>query len=161
MKSIAYTEWETPQNFYAALDSEFGFTIDVCAIKQNAKHENYFTPSHDALTQPWEGVCWMNPPYNKDIGLWVAKAWESHLQGTTVVALLQGRSTDTKWWHKYVMRSSEIRFIKDRLHFGKHGVFSRANISSIVVVFKPYCKGPPSTIAINNAGTVIEPVRQI
>ena len=136
MKS-AFTEWETPQGFYDALNAEFGFTIDVCATEQNAKHENYFSPLYDSLCHTWYGVCWMNPPYDRDIGAWMHKAWYSAaVKGATVVALIQGRSTDTKWWHEYVMRSSEIRYIKDRLHFGKNGVFTRANISNLVCTEK-------------------------
>ncbi len=151
-KKRSFTEWETPQNFYDALNAEFGFTVDVCASPRNAKHEKFYSPERDGLSQHWESVCWMNPPYDKSIGLWLKKAWEASQDGTTVVALIQGRSTDTKWWHEYVMRSSEIRFIKDRLHFGKNGYYARANISSIVVVFMPFCQGPPSTAAIDVRG---------
>lgn len=148
----AFTNWETPQDFYDALDAEFGFTADVCAGPNNAKHGNYFSPKENGLLQHWSGVCWMNPPYDKSTGLWLKKAWEEAQAGVTVVALVQGRSTDTKWWHEYVMRSSEIRFIKDRLHFGKNGHFARANISNIVVVFKPFCHGPPTNSAIDVHG---------
>ena len=152
MRSSAFTEWETPQDFYDALDAEFGFTIDVCANSQNTKHDIYYSTEQESLLQSWSGVCWMNPPYDTSIGLWIKKAWEASQEGATVVALIQGRSSDTKWWHGYVMRSSEIRYIKDRLHFGKNGHYARANISNIVVVFRPYCQGPPSTTAIDIRG---------
>lgn len=155
MKLSAFTEWETPQDFYDALDEEFGFTIDVCANPNNAKHRNFFSPEQDSLLQRWSGVCWMNTPYDKSIGLWLRKAWEASQAGVTVVALIQGRSTDTKWWHEYVMRSSQIRFIKDRLHFGKKGHHSRGNISSVVVVFKPFCQGPPTTSAIDVRALIV------
>ena len=155
MKRGSFVEWETPQDFYDALDQEFGFTMDVCAIEANAKHPIYLSPEDDALSCSWDTVCWMNPPYDKSIGLWLAKAYEEAQLGNTVVCLIQGRSTDTKWWHAYVMRSSEIRFIKDRLHFGKNGVFNRANISSAVVVFHPFSKGPPQVSAIDTTGKPI------
>jgi phage N-6-adenine-methyltransferase len=161
MKKSAFTEWETPQDFYDALDAEFGFTCDVCARDYNAKHENYFTPDMDGLSQEWVGVCLMNPPYDKSIGLWMKKAYEASQKGATVVCLIQGRSTDTIWWHDYAMRSAEIRYIKDRLHFGKNGKHARANISNIVVIFTPFCSGPPSACAINTKGQHIienEPV---
>jgi hypothetical protein len=29
--------WSTPQAFFDALDAEFGFTVDVCALPSNAK----------------------------------------------------------------------------------------------------------------------------
>lgn len=145
-------EWETPQDFFDTLNDEFAFDIDLCASEQNAKCEQYFSIYDNALYQKWMGSCWMNPPYSKDIGLWLDKAYRSGQDGATVVCLLQGRSCDTKWFHAYVMRASEMRFVKDRLHFGLQGKFSRANISSMVVVFQPYCKGPPLTSSIDTKG---------
>ena len=153
---MAFTEWETPQDFYDTLDKEFGFTLDVCACEENAKHENYYSPGDDGLVQEWTGICWMNPPYDRTIGLWVQKAYDAAQKGCTVVCLVQGRSGDTRWWHNYVMRASEIRFIKDRLHFGRNGKHSRANISSVVVVFRPGCAGPPTTTSIDTRGEARE-----
>jgi len=149
---MASVEWETPQDFFDTLNAEFAFTVDVCANKQNAKLHNYFSISENSLYQRWKGSCWMNPPYSKDIGRWVAKAYESAQEGATIVCLLQGRSCDTKWFHNFIMRSSEIRFIKDRLHFGLNGKFNRANISSMVVIFRPYCVGHPTVSAIDTKG---------
>ena len=147
---MASVEWETPQDFFDNLNAEFVFDTDVCATKENAKCPVYYTYYKNSLYQEWKGTCWMNPPYSKDIGKWVGKAYLSAQEGAKVVCLLQCRSGDTKWFHKYIMRSSEIRFVKDRLHFGLDGKFSRANISSIVVVFQPYCKGPPLVSSIDN-----------
>jgi hypothetical protein len=41
--------WETPANFFADLNAEFHFTLDVCATPENAKCERYFTPEADGL----------------------------------------------------------------------------------------------------------------
>ena len=49
------TEWETPQDFFDALDKEFSFTLDVCALPSNAKCRNYFTPEDDGLSRDWWG----------------------------------------------------------------------------------------------------------
>ena len=152
---MASVEWETPQDFFDALDREFHFDIDLCASSHNTKCEHYFSVYDNALFQKWTGSCWLNPPYDKNIGRWVGKAYESAQEGATVVCLLQGRSNDTKWWHAYVMGASEIRFIKDRLHFGLNGKFARANISNIIVVFQPYCKGPPLVSAIDIKGNAL------
>ena len=156
---MASIEWETPQEFFAELDKEFHFTLDPCATKENAKCDHYITKGFNGLSIDWseysESV-FMNPPYNKDIDKWMKKAYEESQNGITVVCLIQGRSTDTKWWHSYVMRASEIRYIKDRLHFGINKNFKRANISSIVVIFKPYCQGPPKICSINTRGEKIK-----
>ncbi len=126
--------WEAPAGFFAALDDEFHFTTDVCALPENAKCSHYFTPGTDGLAQGWRGVCWMNPPYGREIGRWVKKAWESARAGTTVVCLLPAR-TDTLWWHEYVMRAHEIRLVRGRLKFG--GSPNSAPFPSAVVVFRP------------------------
>lgn len=125
--------WATPQDFFDRLDSEFGFTLDVCALPDNAKCERYFTPEEDGLKQLWTGVCWMNPPYGREIGIWVRKAFESAQQGATVVCLVPAR-TDTSWWHSWVMKAAEVRFIRGRLKFG--GSKNSAPFPSAIVVFR-------------------------
>ena len=141
-------EWETPQKFFDSLDNEFHFTTDVCANISNAKCLSYFNARMDALKQQWVGVCWMNPPYIKTYE-WVQKAYEAAQNGTTVVCLLR-TSVDTKWFHEFCMKATEIRFVIDRIHFGKNGIFKRANHPSMVVVFRPYCTGPPQISSIPN-----------
>lgn len=66
--------WETPEDLFDALNKQFGFELDVCALPATAKCKRYFTPQDDGLSQEWTGVCWMNPPYGDVIGKWVEKA---------------------------------------------------------------------------------------
>ena len=75
--SSATDEWETPQWLFDKLNTEFNFELDVCASHENAKCLRYFTKAENGLVQEWRGVCWMNPPYGREIGLWVQKAYES------------------------------------------------------------------------------------
>lgn len=126
--------WATPQDFYDRLHSVFRFDMDVCAQPENAKCENYFTPEMNGLKQYWRGVCWMNPPYGREIGGWVAKAYRSAKEnGATVVCLLPAR-VDTRWWHDYCT-NGEVHFIKGRLRFGDSA--NNAPFPSAVVVFRP------------------------
>jgi phage N-6-adenine-methyltransferase len=73
--------WATPQDFFDMLDSEFGFTLDACAVRENAKCAAYYTPQQDGLSQPWPGRVWCNPPYGREIGRWVKKAYETAAGG--------------------------------------------------------------------------------
>ena len=124
--------WATPQYFFDRLNEEFGFEIDVCATDENAKCDKYFTLETDGLNQDWNGICWMNPPYGRKIGVWVEIAYrESIRHGSTIVCLLPSR-TDTKWWHDYCM-NGEVRLIKGRLKFG--GSKNSAPFPSAVVIF--------------------------
>ena len=123
--------WATPQEFFNKYHAVHDFNLDVCATKDNAKCTTYFTIEQDGLSQEWTGVCWMNPPYGKEIGKWVKKAYEESLKGAKVVCLLPAR-TDTKWFHDYCTKG-KIEFIKGRLKFG--GSKNSAPFPSMVVVF--------------------------
>lgn len=128
--------YETPQDFFNQLDAEFYFDLDVCALPENAKCKRYYTPEMDGLSQPWEGVCWCNPPYGREIGAWVSKARLASDAGNTVVMLLPAR-TDTEWFHKYIYKQDrvELRFVRRRLKFG--GGKNSAPFPSMIVVFRP------------------------
>jgi len=123
--------WETPQWLFDELNNEYKFTVDVCALPENAKCRKYFTPKQDGLSHEWNGTCWMNPPYGRNIQKWVKKAYESSLNGATVVCLLPSR-TDTAWWHDYCVKG-EIRFLRGRLKFGNSK--NSAPLPSAIVVF--------------------------
>ena len=125
-------EWSTPQDFFEKLNEQFNFNLDVCATRDNAKCARYFTSEENGLAQEWTGVCWMNPPYGKEIASWMRKAYESSQKGATVVCLVPAR-TDTGWWHDYAMRG-EVHFVRGRLKFG--GSKSAAPFPSAVVVFR-------------------------
>ena len=133
MMSSATDLWETPKDLYDKLDAIFHFELDVCALPENAKCNRYFTPNDDGLKQEWRGVCWMNPPYGRQISKWIKKAYESAVYGgATVVCLIPAR-TDTAWWHDYAMKG-EVRFIRGRLKFG--GSKNSAPFPSAIVVFR-------------------------
>ena len=48
--------WATPQDFFDMLNEEFKFTLDPCALPENAKCEKFYTPEDDGLKQNWGGA---------------------------------------------------------------------------------------------------------
>jgi site-specific DNA-methyltransferase (adenine-specific) len=127
-------EWSTKQWLFDLLDSEQRITLDVCGSSLNAKCERYFSKEDDGLKQDWgHEVCWMNPPYS-DCARWIEKAYVSSLVGATVVCLVPSR-TDTIYWHRFVTKAYEIRFLKGRLKFGD--AKNSAPFPSAIVIFKP------------------------
>ena len=74
-------EWETPQALFDRLDAAYHFECDVCATAENAKCAKYYDQETDGLKQTWTGVCWMNPPYGREIGKWMHKALDSARAG--------------------------------------------------------------------------------
>lgn len=128
-------DWETPHDLFAQFDAEFHFTLDVCATRTNAKCVEFIPPEWNGLEQNWgRHVCWMNPPYGREIGAWMQKALISSIYGATVVCLVPSR-TDTRWWHNYAMKADERRFLKGRVRFV--GAKSSAPFPSAIVIFRP------------------------
>lgn len=166
MFSSKLDSWATPQEFFNKLNEAYHFDIDVCAAKDTAKCEKFFTKENSCLDKTWgEGnVCFMNPPYGREIGKFIKKAYEQSLIGTKTICLLPSR-TDTKWFHEFCVKG-EIQFLKGRLIFGndaywewvweqeylpnskgelkknslfkKYGVKNSAPFPSMVVIFKGF-----------------------
>ena len=117
------------------LNEEFHFTLDPAANEENNKCETFFTKEQNGLTCLWGGhTVFCNPPYGREIGKWVQKAWEEHkTSGNTVVMLLPAR-TDTRWFHEFIYGKAEIRFVRGRLKFGN--ATNSAPFPSMVVVWR-------------------------
>ena len=126
-------DWATPTGFFDLVAREFSFTLDAAASHGNAKVEAFYTEEDNGLTKPWRGVVWCNPPYGRQIGEWVRKGFTAAQDGATVVMLIPAR-TDTAYWHDYVMRAAEVRFLRGRLVFDGGG--SNAPFPSALVVFR-------------------------
>lgn len=111
-------DWCTPQYFFDELNKEFDFVLDPAATEKTAKCALYYTPETDGLSQSWNlgGSVFCNPPYGREIGKWVKKAYEEAQNGTTIVLLIPAR-TDTSYFHNYIYGKAEIRFIRGRLKF--------------------------------------------
>lgn len=114
-------DWRTPKEFYDGLNKEFKFTFDPCPVK----------PKFDGLKRSWGKRNFINPPYS-NIKEWIEKGYQEALNGKLCVFLIPSR-TDTHWWHAFVMKAKEIRFIKGRLKFS--GYKNSAPFPSCVVVF--------------------------
>ncbi len=123
-------EWNTPASVYAVLDAEFHFTHDSAP-------EGY-AELWSSLTESWQGTIFCNPPYGRTIGQWIQKGYESAQAGATVIMLIPSR-TDTAWWHDFVMKADQIRFIRGRLKFS--GTKWNAPFPSVIIVFQSSASG--------------------
>ena len=138
-------DWETPNKLFDKLNHEFSFDIDVCATEENKKCNKYFSVDDDGLSKQWSGICWMNPPYGREIKQWVRNAYQETIvqeNADKVVCLVPVRS-DTKWWHEFIMNAKEIRFLNKRLSF--EGSNNKAPFAACIVVF---CKHNKQSVKI-------------
>lgn len=116
-------DWRTPLHLYEKLHKEFKFDFDPCPDN----------PIVDGLAIEWGKSNFVNPPYGREIGKWISKGYQEWKKGKIVVFLIPSR-TDTIWWHKFIMKASEIRFIEGRLKFSDH--YNSAPFPSAIAIFK-------------------------
>lgn len=81
MFSSASDEWATPQELFDRLNKIFRFNLDAAATLENAKCNEFYTKEENGLSRPWHGNVWLNPPYGRQIGAWVKKAYEEVTRG--------------------------------------------------------------------------------
>jgi len=120
-------DYMTPDWLYKELNKEFNFNDDPCPFDEQA-HALY---PNDGLARTWGTSTFVNPPYGKETIKWLRKAYEESTLGKTIVCLIASR-TDTKWWHDYCMKATEIRFIRGRLKF-ENSQYSAPFPSAIVI----------------------------
>jgi len=120
--------WETPDDLFAKINTEFCFTRDVCASKDNAKCTHYWTEEDSCLDKVWDGVNWMNPPY-KNMKQYIKKAFDQ--KDTAITVCLIPARTNTRWWHDWCMKG-EVLFICGRPKF-KGGVYGLPQPLALVV----------------------------
>jgi phage N-6-adenine-methyltransferase len=142
-------EWRTPPELLKVLWREFPFDLDAAAslencvvglgrIDVNSRYKFCITPEEDALVTPWKGqFIWCNPPYTQ-IGPFIKRGYEQHIEQKNTVVMLLPAYTDPKYWSEYVMRAHEVRFLKGRLSFIDEDGMKKtsARFPSVVVVFK-------------------------
>lgn len=131
-------EWETPPEIFAPLHEEFHFTVDGAANPRNALLPDFYD---DALLHKWRGRVWCNPPYGREIPLFLAQGWNSVFLWETaeVVVFLLPARTDTRWFHEYCYQKKgvTIRFLKGRIKFRFQGITGDpAPFPSMIVIFQ-------------------------
>ncbi|KKN02999.1 hypothetical protein LCGC14_1112090 [marine sediment metagenome] len=167
------TEYETPRDLFDRLwDDWDGFDLDPCcqrwqytAAKVLGSGGQIFIPPnapdpmlpplpvHDphiervhrgGLDRPWYGKVFMNPPYGREIGKWLAKAVHEVEENRAIVVALLPAKTGPKWWQEYVMTEGDefgilgeadhVQFLPGRLKF--EGEKASAPFDSAIVIWQ-------------------------
>jgi DNA N-6-adenine-methyltransferase Dam len=148
-------EWYTPPAVFDALG--LTFDLDPAAPPGGVPWvpaSRHFTKDEDGLSQRWSGRVWLNPPYGRQTGRWLARLAE-HGDG---LALVFAR-TDTVWFQRITPVATALCFVGGRLRFhrpdGTAALTARA--PSLLVAFGVSC-----AIAVAESGlgrTLIVPNR--
>lgn len=98
MLSSNTNEYSTLQWLFDELDCIFHFDVDVCATKNNAKCNVFYTKEQDGLLQNWYGNVWCNPPYSKE-----EKACKLNCKKKKCLTrghILEDEPGEKAWWRK-------------------------------------------------------------
>ena len=149
----SFAEWSTPrdEDEIEKVFAEYNPAIDICAWDWTAKLPVWITPFEDALSLNWRDVCiaaeadsfavFSNPPYGRELPVWIAKYAKEQKNGITTIALIPAR-TDTSYWHKYIWdkeaerprKNVRVRFLSGRYKFGE----VRPDLESFDPRFSPF-----------------------
>jgi phage N-6-adenine-methyltransferase len=124
--SSASDHWATPKAVYAALDEEFRFTFDPCPLMAE----------ESGLLKKWTGRVFCNPPYSAIDDFLKKGLWHLSQRDCELLVYLIPSRTDTRWFHEYCIKASEIRFLRGRLKFGD--AKNSAPFPSMLAIFKEW-----------------------
>lgn len=100
-------EWFTPQWILKECGD---FDLDPCGDTRWPTANACYTKN--GLEQDWFGRVWLNPPYGRDIGMWLDKLAD-HGNGLALTFV----RTDTKWFQNFAPKCSWILFLSGRVKF--------------------------------------------
>jgi len=117
--------WQTPPEFFKALDQVFDFDFDAAATKDNRQCSYYAGLDHpmaiyrDGLACRWAKRTFVNPGF-EDVGPWLWKAHEktNGPDGICDVAVVITHvSVATPWWLDAMAHASEVWLPSPRVQF--------------------------------------------
>lgn len=136
LTSSASPEWYTPPHVLDLVVELFGaIDLDPCAESdRSVPAARHFTAAEDGLAHEWHGRVFLNPPYGKTIGLWMAKLRYEFAQRrvTEAIALVPAKP-DTDWWA--ALDGEWMCFVHGRLRFANSS--TGAPFPSVLVYLGP------------------------
>ena len=101
-------EWETPSDIFNDMCFIYKFnpTLDVCATKENAQCDKFFTIKDNALKKKWDKENWCNPPNSRpNKELFTKYAHEQYEKfGNETLMILPIDSLCTNYSYKYILK---------------------------------------------------------
>jgi hypothetical protein len=137
------TDYETPWPIFRWAHARYGLEHDICATRETAKLESYWTAKQDAFKFEWKGRLWMNPPYGPGgngtpkVYEWIKRAHDqARKHPSTLIVCLLPCFTDVRWWHEFAIKASDIIFVEGRIRFLRNGIqLDTMPAASVLVIF--------------------------
>jgi hypothetical protein len=156
------SEWYTPPAIFESMP-DVEFDMDVASpgavVVPWIPARRHLTQEDDGLSAPWEGLCFMNPPFGVRYGVrdWITR-FLRHGDG---VALLPSNSY-TRWWHDICDGSDATLFIKGYVTFvsPRGPLTTRASFGSSMFAIGERGVAALRLAAQNGLGTIIEKTPQ-
>jgi phage N-6-adenine-methyltransferase len=113
----------------------------------------FFTAEDDGLSRPWTGNVWLNPPYGRLPGSFVAKFVDEYAAGRTTagIILVNAHCTDTDWFQP--LWDGVLCFTDHRINFYGDDERSGSTHGSVFVYFGP--DGPAFAKQFAQFGAVV------
>lgn len=121
LTSSESNEWYTPAPYIeAARRALGGFDLDPASCEEANRiiqAARYFTEQDDGLKQEWKGRVWLNPPYGRLAGGFIARLAEQYAAGNVVAAvtLIASSATSTSWFRP--LWDGTLCFTDHRINF--------------------------------------------
>jgi len=121
------TEWRTPEKYINSVGNVLG-GIDIDPASNDEAQALvqagiYHTIKDNGLDHRWNGRCFMNPPYSRELIPKFTNKFLSELKcgHITESIVLVNASTDTRWFHQLQEQAKAICFTKGRIGFLRPG----------------------------------------
>lgn len=101
------------------------FDLDVAASDAHHVCDAYYTKDLNALTEPWHGHVWCNPPFD-NIPKFVEKAWSEWAEGNckSICMLIPANRTEQPFWQEHIEQARDkngsdltTHFVNGRVKF--------------------------------------------
>jgi len=116
-------EWRTPAKYIEAVKNVLGeIDIDPATNDEAQKFiqaKAHHTIDDSGLNYSWNGRCFMNPPYSRDLIPKFADKFVRELEcgNITEGIVLVNSATDTGWFHQLYQSASAMCLTKGRIGF--------------------------------------------
>jgi site-specific DNA-methyltransferase (adenine-specific) len=128
-------DWATPHEVFQYLDQRYGpFELDAAASPENAKCEQYWTEADDALTKPWAGRVFANPPYKLAAEFVQHGIREVQAGRAEVVVFLVPNRPCSVWYREAYEHADEVLALSGRITF--EGATAPASFPSCAIVLR-------------------------